>query len=73
MNQPLQDIQDLDYRRLETKQERNAENKKIVAIQESSQMEKDIIFLSKLIDHLVADALVLAQMRRQQIPEKHGL
>ncbi|XP_021984759.1 uncharacterized protein LOC110880569 [Helianthus annuus] len=73
MNQRLQDIRDLGHRRLETMHKRNAENKKFVAIQESRQMEKDIEFLSKLIDHLVGDSLILAQMRRQQIRQKYGL
>ncbi|KAJ0837699.1 hypothetical protein HanRHA438_Chr16g0781011 [Helianthus annuus] len=71
MNRRLQDIGDLGHTRLQTTEERNAENKKFVAIQESGQMEKDIEFLSKPIDHLTGDALILAQMRRQQIRKKN--
>ncbi|KAJ0520699.1 hypothetical protein HanIR_Chr10g0462251 [Helianthus annuus] len=51
-------------------EERNAENKKFVAILESRHVEKDIESLSKPIDHLTGDALILAQMRRQQIYQK---
>ncbi|KAJ0805906.1 hypothetical protein HanPI659440_Chr02g0083641 [Helianthus annuus] len=64
MNQRLQDIRDLGHRRLETMKERNAKNKQFVALRESRQMEKEIEFLSKPIDHLVGDALILAEMRR---------
>ncbi|XP_021970447.1 uncharacterized protein LOC110865496 [Helianthus annuus] len=73
MNRRLQDIRDLGDRRLQTIEERNLENKKFVAIQESRQIEKDIKFLSKPIDHLTGDALILAQMRREQIRRKYGL
>ncbi|KAJ0947175.1 hypothetical protein HanRHA438_Chr01g0012251 [Helianthus annuus] len=73
MNRRLQDIRDLGHRRLQSIEERNAENKKFVAIQESRQMEKDIEFLSKSIDHLTGDALIIAQMRREQIRQKYGL
>ncbi|KAJ0527246.1 hypothetical protein HanRHA438_Chr09g0416301 [Helianthus annuus] len=73
MNRRLQDIRDIGHRRLQTINERNAENKKFVTIQESRQMEKDIEFLSKPIDHLTGDALILGQMRREQIRQKYGL
>ncbi|MFS7905825.1 hypothetical protein Hanom_Chr01g00052221 [Helianthus anomalus] len=53
--------------------ERVAETKKFNEMQEARQMEKDIEFLSKPIDHLQGDALILAQMRRQKIKEKYGL
>ncbi|KAJ0789377.1 putative No apical meristem-associated domain-containing protein [Helianthus annuus] len=73
MNQHLQDIRDLGHRRLQTMEERNAENKKFVAIQESRQMEKDIECWSKPINYLTGDALILGQMRQQQIRQKYGL
>ena len=73
MNRRLQDLHELGKKRLETMQERVAENKKFVALQQERQMEKDIEFLSKPIDHLTGDALILAQMRREQIRKKYGL
>ncbi|XP_022031222.1 uncharacterized protein LOC110932175 [Helianthus annuus] len=73
MNRRLQDIRDLGHRRLQTMEERNSENKKFVALQESRQMENHIEFLSKPIDHLTDDAMILSQMRRQQIRQKYGL
>ncbi|MFS7987817.1 hypothetical protein Hanom_Chr11g01027331 [Helianthus anomalus] len=54
MNRRLQDIRDLGHRRLQTMEERNVENKKFVVIQESRQMEKDIEFLSKPVDHFTS-------------------
>ncbi|KAJ0636055.1 hypothetical protein HanOQP8_Chr17g0657611 [Helianthus annuus] len=53
--------------------DRVVETKKFNELQEARQMEKDIEFLSKPIDHLQGDALILAQMRRQKIREKYGL
>ncbi|KAF5758222.1 putative glutathione transferase [Helianthus annuus] len=73
MNRRLQDIRDLGHQRYEIMKERVAETKKFNEMQEARQMEKDIEFLSKLIDHLQGDALILAQMRRQKIREKYGL
>ncbi|KAJ0431781.1 hypothetical protein HanIR_Chr17g0852111 [Helianthus annuus] len=73
MNCLLQDIRDLGHQRLETMKEHVAETKKFNEMQEARQMEKDIEFLSKLIDHLQGDALILAQMHRQKIREKYGL
>uniref|UniRef100_A0A251UXK3 Uncharacterized protein n=1 Tax=Helianthus annuus TaxID=4232 RepID=A0A251UXK3_HELAN len=73
MNRRLQDIRDLGHQRYEIMKERMAETKKFNEMQEARQMEKDIEFLSKPIDHLQGDALILAQMRRQKIKEKYGL
>ncbi|KAJ0450548.1 hypothetical protein HanHA300_Chr15g0557541 [Helianthus annuus] len=73
MNRRLQDIRDLGHWRLETMQERKAENKKFVVLQEARQMEKDIEFMSKPINHLQGEALLLAQMCRQQICDKYEL
>ncbi|MFS7906591.1 hypothetical protein Hanom_Chr01g00061071 [Helianthus anomalus] len=73
MNRRLQDIRDLGHRRLDYARKKRRKQKKIVVIQESRQMEKVIEFLSKPIDHLVGDALILPQMRQQQIREKYGL
>ncbi|MFS7993969.1 putative No apical meristem-associated domain-containing protein [Helianthus anomalus] len=73
MNHRLQDIRDLGHQRYEIMKERVAETKKFNEMQEARQMEKDIKFLSKPIDHLQGDALILAQMRRQKIREKYGL
>ncbi|MFS8026427.1 putative No apical meristem-associated domain-containing protein [Helianthus anomalus] len=73
MNRRLQDIRDLGHQRYEIMRERVAETKKFNEMQEARQMEKDIEFLSKPIDHLQGDALILAQMRRQKIKEKYGL
>ena len=73
MNRRLQDIRDLGHQRYEIMKERVAETKKFNEMQEARQMEKDIEFLSKPIDHLQGDALILAQMRRQKIREKYGL
>ena len=73
MNRRLQDIRDLGHQRYEIMKERVAETKKFNEMQEARQMEKDIEFLSKPIDHLQGDALILAQMRRQKIKEKYGL
>ncbi|MFS7980225.1 putative No apical meristem-associated domain-containing protein [Helianthus anomalus] len=73
MNRRLQDIRDLGHQRYEIMKEQVAETKKINEMQEARQMEKDIEFLSKPIDHLQGDALILAQMRRQKIREKYGL
>ncbi|MFS7999526.1 hypothetical protein Hanom_Chr12g01167271 [Helianthus anomalus] len=50
-----------------------AENKNFDAVQEARQMKSDIECLSKSIDHLQEDVLILAQMRRQQIRDKYGL
>ncbi|KAJ0570317.1 hypothetical protein HanHA300_Chr05g0176701 [Helianthus annuus] len=57
----------------EIMKDRVVETKKFNELQEARQMEKDIEFLSKPIDHLQGDALILAQMRRQKIREKYGL
>ncbi|MFS7968931.1 hypothetical protein Hanom_Chr09g00803241 [Helianthus anomalus] len=65
MNRRLQDIQDLGHMRLEKLQERNVVNKKFVVIQETRQMERDIECLSKPMEHLQGDALILTQMLRQ--------
>ncbi|MFS7914002.1 hypothetical protein Hanom_Chr02g00148321 [Helianthus anomalus] len=73
MNRRLQDIRDLGHQRYEIMKERVAETKKFNEMQEARQMEKDIEFLSKPIDHLQGDALILAQMRRQKIREKYRL
>ncbi|KAF5791282.1 hypothetical protein HanXRQr2_Chr09g0392841 [Helianthus annuus] len=73
MNRRLQDIRDLDHKRWETMKERVAENKKFNEMQAARQTEKDIEFLSKPIDHLQGDALILAQMHRQKLREKYGL
>ena len=73
MNRRLQDIRDLGHQRYEIMKERVAETKKFNEMQEARQMEKDIEFLSKPIDHLQGDALILAQMHRQKIREKYGL
>ncbi|KAF5761300.1 putative No apical meristem-associated domain-containing protein [Helianthus annuus] len=73
MNRRLQNIRDLGHQRYEIMKERVAETKKFNEMQESRQMEKDIEFLSKPIDYLQGDALILAQMRRQKIREKYGL
>ncbi|KAM0065577.1 putative glutathione transferase [Helianthus debilis subsp. tardiflorus] len=71
MNRRLQDIRDLGHQCLETMKERVAETKKFNEMQEARQMEKDIEFLSKPIDHLQGDALILAHMHRQKIREKY--
>ncbi|KAJ0582058.1 putative No apical meristem-associated domain-containing protein [Helianthus annuus] len=73
MNRRLQNIRDLGHQRYEIMKERVAETKKFNEMQEARQMEKDIEFLSKPIDHLQGDALILAQMRYQKIREKYGL
>ncbi|MFS8034652.1 putative No apical meristem-associated domain-containing protein [Helianthus anomalus] len=73
MNRRLQDIRDLGHKRWEIMKDRVVETKKFNELQEARQMEKDIEFLSKPIDHLQGDALILAQMRRQKIREKYGL
>ncbi|KAJ0490986.1 putative glutathione transferase [Helianthus annuus] len=73
MNRRLQDIHDLGHKRWEIMKDRVVETKKFNELQEARQMEKDIEFLSKPIDHLQGDALILAQMRRQKIREKYGL
>ncbi|KAF5815286.1 hypothetical protein HanXRQr2_Chr03g0121371 [Helianthus annuus] len=73
MNRRLQDIRDLGHQRYEIMKERVAETKKFNEMQEARQMEKDIEFLSKPIDHLQGNALIIAQMRRQKIREKYGL
>ncbi|KAJ0580646.1 hypothetical protein HanRHA438_Chr04g0170141 [Helianthus annuus] len=73
MNRRLQDIRDLGHQRYEIMKERVAETKKINEMQEARQMEKDIEFLSKPIDHLQGNALILAQMRHQKVREKYGL
>ncbi|XP_022031997.1 uncharacterized protein LOC110933061 [Helianthus annuus] len=73
MNQRLQDIRDLGHKRWETMQERLIENKKFNEMQAARQTEKDIDFLSKPIDHLQGDALIVAQMHRQKLREKYGL
>ncbi|KAJ0559410.1 hypothetical protein HanHA300_Chr06g0200051 [Helianthus annuus] len=73
MNRHLQDIRDLGHKRWEVMKEQVAETKKFNEMQEARQMEKDIEFLSKPIDHLQGDALILAQMHRQKIREKYGL
>ncbi|KAM0026077.1 putative glutathione transferase [Helianthus debilis subsp. tardiflorus] len=73
MNRRLQDIRDLGHQCYEIMKERVAETKKFNELQEARQMEKNIEFLSKPIDHLQGDALILAQMRRQKIREKYGL
>ncbi|KAJ0462977.1 hypothetical protein HanHA300_Chr14g0510091 [Helianthus annuus] len=73
MNRRLQDIRDLGHQRCEIMKERVAETKKFNETQEARQMEKDIEFLSKPIDHLQGDALILAQMHRQKIREKYRL
>ncbi|KAF5772711.1 hypothetical protein HanXRQr2_Chr13g0580431 [Helianthus annuus] len=52
MNRRLQDIRDLGHQRYEIMKERVAETKKFNEMQEARQMEKDIEFLSKPIDHL---------------------
>ncbi|MFS7983739.1 hypothetical protein Hanom_Chr11g00978041 [Helianthus anomalus] len=52
MNRRLQDIRDLGHQRLETMKERVDETKKFNDMQEVRQMEKDIEFFSKSIDHL---------------------
>ncbi|KAJ0908029.1 hypothetical protein HanRHA438_Chr07g0305851 [Helianthus annuus] len=67
MNRPLQDIRDLGHQRYEIMKERVAETKEFNEMQEARQMEKDIEFLSKPINHLQGDALILAQMRRQKL------
>ncbi|KAJ0865427.1 hypothetical protein HanRHA438_Chr12g0540391 [Helianthus annuus] len=67
MNRRLQDIRDLGHQHYEVMKERVAETKKkFNEMQVARQMEKDIEFLSKPIDHLQGDALILAQMRRQK-------
>ncbi|MFS7987133.1 hypothetical protein Hanom_Chr11g01018831 [Helianthus anomalus] len=73
MNRRLQDIRDLGHKRWEIMKDRVVETKKFNELQEARQMEKDIEFLSKPIDHLQGDALILAQMRRQKIREKYGI
>ncbi|KAJ0734470.1 putative No apical meristem-associated domain-containing protein [Helianthus annuus] len=73
MNRHIQDIRDLGHQCYEIMKERVVETKKFNEMQEARQMEKDIEFLSKPIDHLQGDALILAQMRRQKIREKYGL
>ncbi|KAJ0836522.1 hypothetical protein HanRHA438_Chr16g0767921 [Helianthus annuus] len=69
MNRRLQDIRDLGHQSYDIMKERVAETKKFNEMQEARQMEKDIEFLSKPIDHLQGDVLILAQMRRQKIRE----
>ncbi|XP_022037396.1 uncharacterized protein LOC110940140 [Helianthus annuus] len=73
MNRRLQDIRDLGHKRWETMKERVTENKKFNKMQAARQTEKDIEFLSKPIDHLQGDALIVAQMHRQKLREKYGL
>ncbi|XP_021985857.1 uncharacterized protein LOC110882065 [Helianthus annuus] len=73
MNRRLQDIRDLGRKRWETMKERVAENKKFNEMQAARQTEKDIEFLSKLIDHLQGDALTVAQMYRQKLRKQYGL
>ncbi|XP_022036781.1 uncharacterized protein LOC110939530 [Helianthus annuus] len=72
MNRRLQDIETSDTS-WETMKERVAENKKFNEMQAARQTEKDIEFLSKLIDHLQGDALIVVQMHRQRLREKYGL
>ncbi|KAL9998434.1 hypothetical protein Hdeb2414_s0545g00914651 [Helianthus debilis subsp. tardiflorus] len=73
MNPRLQDIRDLVHKRWEIMKDRVVETKKFNELQEARQMEKDIEFLSKPIDHLQNDALILAQTCRQKIRENYGL
>ncbi|KAJ0524964.1 putative No apical meristem-associated domain-containing protein [Helianthus annuus] len=73
INRHLQDIRDLGHKRWEIMKERVAENKKFNKMQAARQLEKDIEFLSKPIDHLQGDALILVQMHRHKLREKYGL